>query len=218
MKTKLFLIATATLLQCSVAVAQIPIEIFVGDKKTTLDIMFFKFIKNKEQQNTNWLFFNRNRASIDYKMTTTTDLPVFGFTEAISYNHKKLKGFAPVVVAQISNRGIYPKAGIQFFYRKNNFTFFSWVVSETLKNPNLDLFVLTRYEPKLTKKLHLFTQLELVNALPTVKNNNFTFIQRVRFGLKIKAFQFGVGSDFSSIGRNDFLNTNNIGGFIRYEF
>jgi hypothetical protein len=218
MKTKIFLIATAILLQCSVAVAQIPVELFVGDKKTTLDIMFFKFIKNKEQQNTNWLFFNRNRASIDYKMTTTTDLPVFGFTQAISYNHKKLKGFAPVVVAQISNRGIYPKAGIQFFHRKKDFTFFSWVVSETLKNPNLDLFVLTRYEPRLTEKLHLFTQLELVNAFPTIKNNNFTFVQRVRLGLKIKAFQFGAGSDFSSIGRNDFLNTINIGGFIRYEF
>jgi hypothetical protein len=217
-KTKLFLIATAILLQCSVAVAQIPVELFVGDKKTTLDIMFFKFIKNKEQQNTNWLFFNRNRASIDYKMTATTDFPVFGFTEVISYNQKKLKGFAPVMVAQISNRGIYPKAGIQFFHKKKDFTFFSWIVTETLKNPNLDLFVLTRYEPKLSEKLDLFTQLELVNALPTIKNNNFTFIQRVRLGLKIKAFQFGVGSDFSSIGRNNFLNTSNIGGFIRYEF
>jgi hypothetical protein len=218
MKTKIFLIATAILLQCSVAVAQIPVEVFGGYKKTTLDIMFFKFIKNKEQQNTNWLFFNRNRASIDYKMTTTTDLPVFGFTEAISYNHKKLKGFAPVVVAQISNRGIYPKAGIQFFYRKNDFTFFSWIVSETLKNPNLDLFVLTRYEPKLTEKLHLFTQLELVNAFPTESNGNFNLFQRLRIGLKIKEWQFGIGADFNELGNTTFVNTNNIGGFLRHEF
>jgi hypothetical protein len=218
MKTKIFLIATAILLQCSVAVAQIPVEVFGGYKKTTLDIMFFKFIKNKEQQNTNWLFFNRNRASIDYKMTITTDLPVFGFTEAISYNHKKLKGFAPVVVAQISNRGIYPKAGIQFFYRKNDFTFFSWIVSETLKNPNLDLFVLTRYEPKLTEKLHLFTQLELVNAFPTESNGNFNLFQRIRIGLKIKEWQFGIGADFNELGNTTFVNTNNIGGFLRHEF
>jgi hypothetical protein len=218
MKTKLFLIATAILLQCSVAVAQIPVEVFFGDKKTTLDIMFFKFIKNKEQQNTNWLFFNRTRVSADYKMTATTDLPVFGFTEAISYNHKKLKGFAPVVVAQISNRGIYPKAGIQFFYRKNNFTFFSWIVSETLKNPNLDLFVLARYEPKLTEKIHLFTQLELVNAFPTESKGNFNLFQRIRIGLKIKEWQFGIGADFNELGNTTFVNTNNIGGFLRHEF
>jgi hypothetical protein len=180
--------------------------------------MFFKYFKNKEASNSKFLFFNRNRTNIDYQQTATTNLPAFGFTEAISYNHPKLKGFAPVIVAQVNNKGIYPKAGIQYFHRKNNFTFFSWIVCETLKNPNIDLFVLTRYEPKLTEKLNLFTQLELVNAFPTKHNANLNLFQRVRIGLKIKEWQFGAGADFNELGNKTFMSTNNIGGFLRHEF
>lgn len=198
--------------------AQIPVEVFGGHKKASFDVMFFKYFKNKETANSKFLFFNRNRVSFDYKQTTTTYLPAFGFTEAVSYNHPKMKGFAPVIVAQVNNKGIYPKAGIQYYYRKHNFTLFSWVVCETLKDPNVDGFVLTRYEPKLTEKLNLFTQLELVNAFPTTSTGNYNFFQRVRVGLKIKAWQFGAGADFNEFGNSTFENTNNIGGFLRHEF
>jgi hypothetical protein len=208
----------ATLLIRSVAFAQIPVEVFVGHKKSTVDIMFFKFIKNKAGHNSKILFFNRNRASIDYAMTATTNLPQFGFTEAFSYNHQKLKGFAPVVVASILNRGVYPKAGIQFAKIKKEYTIFSWVVSETLKEPNIDFFFLGRYTPKLTDKLNLFTQIELVNAFPTVEQNNFSFTQRFRLGLKLKEFQFGVGLDLTKSGRVGFTKTENVGSFFRYEF
>ena len=83
---------------CSTAKAQIPVEIFAGHERTTVDIMFFKYFKNNQGENSRWLFFNRNRASVDYRMTKTSYLPQFGFTEAISYNHEKLKGFAPVIL------------------------------------------------------------------------------------------------------------------------
>jgi hypothetical protein len=218
MKSKIFFTVIASLIFMSGAFAQIPVEVFAGHKKTSFDLMFFKFFKNKEATNSKFLFFNRNRVSIDYKQTTTSNLPTFGFTEALSYNHPKLKGFAPVVVAQVNNKGIFPKAGLQYFYRKNDFTFFSWVVCETLKDPNLDLFVLTRYEPKLTEKLNLFTQLELVNAFPTEGTGNYNLFQRVRVGLKIKSLQVGAGADFNEFGNKTFINTNNIGGFLRYEF
>jgi hypothetical protein len=208
----------AMLLSRGIAFAQIPVEVFAGHKKATVDIMFFKFIKNKEGYNSRFLFFNRNRASIDYAMTKTTNLPQFGFTEAFSYNHEKLKGFAPVVVASILNRGVYPKAGIQFAKIKKDYTIFSWVVAETLNEPNVDFFFLGRYSPKLTNKLNLFSQVEVVNAFPTAEQNNFSFTQRFRIGLKIKEFQFGVGLDLSQLGRSNFTTTENLGGFLRYEF
>jgi hypothetical protein len=201
-----------------IAFAQIPVEVFAGHKKATVDIMFFKFIDNKEGKNSKFLFFNRNRASIDYAMTETTNLPQFGFTEAFSYNHQRLKGFAPVVVASILNKGVYPKAGIQFAKLKKDYTIFSWVVAETLKEPNIDFFFLGRYTPKLTNKLNLFSQIELVNAFPTLEQKNFSFTQRFRLGLKIKDLQFGVGLDLTQLGRNDFTKTENFGGFLRYEF
>lgn len=217
-RLKLIFIVIAALLFRSAAIAQLPIEVFTGDKKATLDIMFFKFFKNKENKNSKFLFFNRNRASIDYQMTESTNLPQFGFTEAISYNDEKLNGFAPVVVVNIFNKGVYPKAGIQFVKIKKEITIFSWVVTETLKNPNIDFFFLGRYTPKLSDNLNLYTQLELVNAFPTFSENNFSLTQRLRLGIKIKELQFGLGIDFNQTGRSNLNSTNNFGTFIRYEF
>jgi hypothetical protein len=216
MKTVIF--ASAMLFFSSIAFAQIPTEFFAGHKKATLDIMFFRNFKNKEGQISKFLFFNRNRASMDYTMTTNSGLPQLGFTEAISFNDKKFKGFAPVAVVQIFNKGIYPKAGVQYAQTRQNMTIFTWVVSEIMKNPHLDFFLLGRYTPKLIGNINLFTQIELVNVFPTVSENNFSFIQRFRLGLKISAFQFGTGMDFIQSGRNNFAKTNNIGGFLRYEF
>lgn len=221
MRNKILLIVFLSIIQhltSNVVYAQIPVEAFAGHKKTTVDIMFFKFIKNNKGNNSRFLFFNRNRASIDYAMTETANLPQFGFTEAFSYNHEKLKGFAPVVVASILNRGVYPKAGIQFAKIKKDYTIFSWVVAEILKESNVDFFFLGRYTPKLTDKLHLFSQIELVNAFPTAEQKNFSFTQRFRLGVKIKELQFGAGLDVSQTGRNNFTKTENFGGFLRYEF
>lgn len=198
--------------------AQIPIEVFAGHQRTTIDLMFFRFFKNKKGENSPWLFFNRNRASVDYRMTQTAYLPQFGFTEAISYNHPKLKGFAPVVVGQVLSWGVYPKAGLQYAHVKPQLTVFSWLVCETWNQPHLDYFLLLRYTPKLSEKLHLFTQLESLNTFPTVAQQALQFTQRLRLGLKIKAFQGGAGADFTQSGRQSFVATYNIGGFVRYEF
>jgi hypothetical protein len=218
MKNKMTFVAINLLFFKGEVVAQIPVEVFGGNKKATLDVMFFKFIKNKQKQNTAWLFFNRNRASVDYKITTTTNLPQFGFTEAISYNTKNLKGFAPVMVAQVSNVGVYPKAGIQYAKIGKAYTVFTWLVSETLKNPTIDYFLLARYSPKISKRLHLFTQVELFNGFATTVVKNNSFVQRVRLGLKINDWQFGVAADFSIIGNTSYTTAQNIGGFFRYEF
>jgi hypothetical protein len=197
---------------------QIPVEVFAGHQKTTIDIMFFNYFKNKQMENSKFLVFNRNRASVDYEQTTTTNLPQFGFTEAISYIDPKLKGLAPVAVAQILNGGFYSKAGIQYVLMKKSLTLFSWVVIETTTEPNVDLFLLVRFTPAITERLNLFTQLESVNALPTEDHGMHNFIQRFRLGLKMKAWQAGIGSDFSQSGNATYTMTNNTGVFLRYEF
>lgn len=95
---------------CISSSGQIPVELMAGHERSTVDVMFFSFFKDKQGQNSRWLFFNRNRASIDYRMTDNTYLPQFGFTEAISYNHEKLNGFAPVAVGQVLSWGHMLKA------------------------------------------------------------------------------------------------------------
>jgi hypothetical protein len=214
---KLFFVLIAMLLIRGVAVAQIPVEVFGGHKKTTLDIMFFKYFKDKSGNKSKFLFFNRNRASIDYQMTSTSFLPQFGFTEAISFNHPKLKGFAPVAVGQLVGTGVYTKAGFQFAYLKKDILIFTWLVSETKRDPTIDIFFLGRFTPKLTEKINLFSQLELINAAPTMIEKNYLFTQRIRLGLKMKAFQFGIGADFTQSGRASFSKNENLGVFLRHE-
>jgi hypothetical protein len=200
------------------AIGQIPVEIFTGDKKATVDIMFFRFFKNNAGENSKFLFFNRNRAGIDYEMSRTEKQPQFGFTEAISYNHPKLKGFAPVFIGQVFNAGIYPKAGLQYVHLTNQITIFSWIVSETLQNPRLDYYLLFRFTPKISEKTGLFTQVESLNTFPTNEADRYAFSQRIRLGLKKQKFQFGVGTDLSETGRDSLTLTANSGIFIRYEF
>lgn len=209
---------TAMLLSGSMAFSQIPVEVMAGDKMATLDLMFFRFFKNKEGASSGLLYFNRNRASMDYAMTQTSNLPQFGSTNAFSWNPSFMKGLAPVVVCQIFGSGVFPKAGIQYALIRNNLTIFSWLVCETKQKPNLDFFFLARYTPAMTEKLNLFTQLELIAAFPADPSKNQVFTQRLRLGLKRKEFQFGLAADFSQTGRNAFLATTNSGGFLRYEF
>lgn len=194
---------------------QIPVEVFAGHEKTTFDLMFFKFFKNSSGADSRWLFFNRNRASMDYDQTATANLPQFGFTEALSYNHKALKGIAPVLVAQMLNRGVYAKGGVQYAVVRKNLTVFSWVVSEIKSEPSVDLFLLIRFTPNLTDRLNLFTQLESLTVFPTVTDVNKNFIQRIRLGIKRSQWQTGLGADFNQSGST---TANNTGIFIRHEF
>lgn len=198
--------------------AQIPVEYFAGHKRSTVDVMFFRNFKNKEEKDSRFLFFNRNRASVDYRMTDTEYLPQYGFTEALSYNHPKLKGLAPVAVAQFLNSGVYPKAGIQYAHVNANFTLFTWLVYELKESGNTDCFLLMRYTPAISDRFNLFTQLELISALPSDQSLNYNFIQRLRLGGKWNKWQVGLGADFGQNGRSTFMKSNNLGIFLRYEF
>lgn len=200
--------------------AQLPVEVFGGHERSTVDIMFFRYVTPTTNPTVpkRWLFFNRNRASVDYRMTHSTYLPQFGFTEALSYNHEKWKGFAPVAVGQVLNSGVYAKAGLQFAHIRNNMTVFTWLVCETKTQPNIDYFILFRYTPRLTERLKLFTQAECITAVPTRGTGIFSFTQRLRLGLQFNAFQLGAGADLNQTGNTTYTRTTNAGAFIRHEF
>lgn len=212
------LIVCALLNFASSAQYQIPVEFFAGQKRATADIMFFQFFKNKEKENTPWLFFNRNRASVPYPLGHSLQTPLFGFTEALSYNAQKLKGFAPVAVLQILSNDVSAKAGIQYARVKERLTIFSWLVSETKSQGNIDFFLLTRYTPRLTDRLDLFTQLETLNQIPTSGYAIYSFTQRLRLGLQYHRFQIGLGADWTQFGKNSILKSQNNGLFIRHQF
>jgi hypothetical protein len=198
--------------------AQIPVEIFGGNERTTFDMMYFKYTRKRSGENSRFLFFNRNRVSVDYRMTSSEYLPSFGTTGAISYNAPLLKGMAPVVVTQVFNSGVLLKAGVQYAYQKKGLTIFSWLVAETMSDPTVDFFFLGRYTPRLTEKTDLFLQAETINAFATSSAKNNSFVQRIRIGLKLSYWQFGVGIDLSQAGKKDLTANSNAGLFLRHEF
>jgi hypothetical protein len=200
------------------AKAQIPAEIFVGEKRATIDIMFFKYFKNSKEENSRWLFFHRNRASVDMRSQLNRQNVLFGFTEALSYNHPSLKGLAPVAVLSILNGGITPKAGLQYVQLRPSFTLFSWAVASLESETVLDYFLLLRFTPGISAKTKAFLQFESVNAWATANTSPNAFTLRSRIGLKHYYFQWGVGLDQSWNGKNDYVSTTNPGIFVRYEF
>lgn len=206
------------LLKGGMAFSQIPAELMTGNKKAALDLMFFRFFRQKDGSNTEFLFFSRNRTSVEYNPSKNSSLPQFGSTNALSWNPEFLKSLAPVFVCQVFSSGIFFKAGMQYAMVRKNMTLFSWLVCETKKEPNIDFFFLGRFTPALNKHFHLFAQLELIGAFPTAAAKNRIFTQRIRLGLKFREFQFGPAADFSQTGRNDFIASANTGGFLRYEF
>jgi len=200
------------------ATAQLPVELLGGHKKASIDILFFRFFKNNQNANTNWLFFSRTRSTVDYKITTNTYLPAFGLTEAVSYNHPLLKGFAPVAVGQVFNSGVFARAGIQYALVKKNLTIFTWVVCELSRVRSIDYFLLARYTPVINARWQLFTQVESGTTFPAAARKNWSFTQRLRLGLQRNTYQFGLGADFSQAGKTTFTNSVNMGGFLRHEF
>lgn len=197
--------------------SQIPVEVFTGTERATIDIMFFRFFKNGQNESSRFLFFNRTRAGLDYNMTRTTNLPQFGFTEAFSYNHQKLAGFAPVVVFQAFNSGIYARAGVQYAFFNEKFTLFSWFVAETTRKPEFDYYLLLRLLPVLPSGLRLFSQMEFLNTYHS-SSASYRFSQRVRLGLRKNNFQFGVGIDLTESGKSNMVFNANSGLFLRTEF
>lgn len=181
-------------------------------------MMFWRFLKTKTKEHSPFLFFNRNRASIDYQMSQTANLPQFGLTAAFSYNRRKLKSLGLVVAGQILNRGVFPKAGLQYVFLQKDVVIFTWLVCETLRKPSIDYFFLGRYSPFIGKGLNLFFQLELLKTIPITADNLYVFTQRVRAGLMYGSVQFGPGADFTETGKNSFIFTPNTGAFLRYVF
>jgi hypothetical protein len=216
------LVALLVLAGAAPARAQV-LETFVGHERVTEDVMFFKFFMKPAPPGeapapSDVLFFFRARAAVDYAMAGTSTLPQFGLTSAVSYNPQVLRGFAPVFVVQLFNRGAFAKAGVQYARTSRRTTVFSWVVCETDRRPVVDVFVLARYVHPLTGATGIVLQAESVNGLPTVSAGQYSFTQRVRVGLQLQRWQFGPGLDVTRTGRTTYSTTTNAGLFARYDF
>lgn len=203
-------LALAMFLSGGIAKAQ-SVETYAGHKRVGADLMWFKSFKNKQDNRTPFLFFSRNRVSTDYHNAPTA----FGSTNAVSYNFKN--GVGLVAVGSFLNAGFTPKAGVQLVKIKGDFLFFGWLVVDLKKAGNVDLFGLFRWQPKMSEKWRLFSQIELFQVFYP-KNASWNMTQRLRLGAKQGSWAAGFMADFNQVGAGDFLKTKNLGGFLRYDF
>lgn len=209
-KSTLGLILSTILLLGSWAVAQ-SFEYYAGDKRTGVDLMWFKNFKTSGEKNTPFLFFSRNRASVDYHNSPSA----FGSTNAISYNLKN--GLGMVTVASFFNSGFTPKAGLQYFKTKNNFLFFGWLVTDIKNKGGIDCFGLFRYQPKINEKWQLFSQLELFPVY-NLSSDIWNTTERIRLGIKSNQLAFGLMLDTNQNGKTNWTTNENSGLFVRYDF
>jgi hypothetical protein len=187
------------------------VEMYVGDKRFGVDIMWFKNFKNNQKENTPFLYFSRNRANTDYHNAPTA----FGSTNAVSYNFNN--GIGVVAVASFVNSGFTPKAGIQYAKSKGDFMFFGWLVTDLKKDGNTDLFGLFRYQPKINENWKLFSQVELFPVYH-FKNEYWNITERARLGVQKNKTAFGAMFDFNQSGKDHFNTTENTGVFVRHDF
>lgn len=192
------------------AVAQMA-ELYAGHKRTGVDLMWFRNFKNPKGEKSPFLYFSRNRASIDYNHSPAA----MGSTNAVSYNFKN--GIGLVAVASFVNTGLIPKAGIQYYRQSGNWMFFGWLVADLKQKGNIDLFGLFRYQPELNKNWKALMQLELFPVyLPSAETWNLT--QRIRMGAKHHSWSGGWMLDLNQTGTNRLAGTHNTGVFLRYDF
>lgn len=187
------------------------VETYAGHKRAGVDLMWFKNIKNSKDERTPFLFFSRNRASTDYHNAPTA----FGSTNAVSYNFKS--GLGIVAVGSFLNAGFTPKAGLQLVKIKGDFLFFGWLVADLKKQGNVDIFGMFRWQPQLNAQWRVFSQVELFPVYSPV-SGVWNLTQRLRLGIRHRAWAAGGMADFNQAGKDDFVTAHNIGGFLRHEF
>ncbi len=197
---------------------KLPIELFAGHKKTTVDLTYFRYVKTKEDRNSRWLLFNRDRISVAYEKTGGQYQPKFAMTFAMSYNPHTWKGLAPVAVVTATNQGLFPKLGMQYYTVRKDFVFFIWTIVEAMEDPDMEIFILTRYTPPIGNRLKLYLQGESGNKFPLYDEANYSLFQRARLGLVTGRVQWGLAADFEQTGYRTFDRSSNMGVFLRYEF
>ncbi|MBI3142345.1 MAG: hypothetical protein HYZ16_05920 [Bacteroidetes bacterium] len=214
----LFSLVLAASMFAKPAMSQAQVELFLGEPRVSLDLMFFDYL-NKKGQPSHWLFFNRNRV-VQTVNGLDLNYPSFGFTEALSYQHKSFKGFAPVGVAQFLATGFYVKAGLQWVYVRERVTLFTWLVSTLGRKPAIDHFILLGYRSKERDRLGLYSQLELISSFGNGSFCTPGLTVRIRLGLQKNTWQFGLGADLRQAFFDTSMNSleRSLGLFLRHEF
>ena len=175
-----------------------------GHEHIFADIQWLKFMDDKMR----WSVFSRTRATVDY--SNQSDL----FTGAY-LNYTSKNGLGASFVGKIAGNGGGADAGLHIFKARDNWMLFG-LASAGLKNElEYSWFSIFRFTPKISENIRLYSSLELFHLF--ARENHLVSVQRIRLGLDYQKFQFGLGANFTEVGR-DWTSQQNVGGFLRRSF
>ncbi|MBU0456685.1 MAG: hypothetical protein KKD75_00920 [Nanoarchaeota archaeon] len=198
-------VAIATSMVCgasNIANASGSVEVMAGNENTTLDTK----INASVAPRTN--LFVRGRTSADYQ----GEVSYFGLAD-LSVN--LVDGLDAVAEAQfIPGIGVVPRLGLQYFGKFGDFSVYG-LATAGLSGENVDAEFLAnlKYAPKLTDDLNLVLNLENVTNVGE-QGHNFS-VQRLRIGLGIDNYKFGVATDLTE---SDGAVVQNMGGYAKINF
>ncbi|MEO1022885.1 MAG: hypothetical protein AAFW89_10090 [Bacteroidota bacterium] len=172
------------------AYAQFVIEPFVASEQTVVETWAFKTIDPNKQFNV----FNLNEAAYDHDRETTS---LFSYTV---FGVDIKKGFGPALGWRFTPGYAAFLGGLQYsIYTKSVLVTLN-LTSEFKKNPNIEGYALAQYRFQLSEQLGFFSQLQWSTNVAD-GNHDFSF-QRIRVGLDLAPFQFGLGINQNQFGTN----------------
>jgi hypothetical protein len=111
--------------------------------------------------------------------------------------------------------GIRSTAALQFVKKKSDWIFMLTPRVDIMKRGSREIFTLFEYRPELTRKLKLYTRLQvMLNHGPSHFNRGY---QRLRIGIDLNKLQFGFAQNLDQFGA-DLSMRSNTGVFLRKEF
>lgn len=190
-------------------IAQIPVQVFGGNKAIEYNFLWYKDIDNKGKVN----LFNFTFFTIDYQDLSRNTYEIY---QVATYNFTKNWGLASG--GRFTSGQFVPQIAISYQLEANDLYLNIFPTVQYLSNQQqvgYSLFGLLFYKPKINDNWKMFNQLAF-EPLFNSKEHIYSY-QQIRIGLGYKeSFQFGIGVNLEQIGITN-STSSNLGFFIRKE-
>lgn len=181
-------------------------ELMTGTKRLFFDFKYIKII----EKHPNLSVLHRTRANAEYDAQ-----PADLFTGTY-LNYSLKAGIGPTLVGRISSTGSGFDVGVHYFKASPKFFVYTLPSVQITDEFFFSWLTFLRFSPMLKKDWKLNTSLELFTAFNSERH--LKSLQRLRLGLGIKGYAFGLALDFVEKGdRLEVLDTNP-GVFVQKQF
>lgn len=187
--------------------AQMPVQLFAGDKSIEYQFMWLKNLDTKQK----FSLFNLSYFNVDYKKQANNTYEIY---QVGTYNFTKNIGIAGG--GRFFNNQFTPLVALSYQGMARDFyitAFPSVQYALADKTIYYSLFGLAVYNPALNKTWGIYSQI-LFEPLFKKREHVFSY-QQLRIGLDFKKqFQFGLASNLTQSGKS-FIYGGNYGVFVR---